>query len=331
MLAKLRTALAGVLLVTLLIALSPAALTTTKRNITALFMLWAGPSSLSEEAAEQAVSWGEGALRQAPEDTAIRRLLGHLYRVKGQPERAIEILTDGETPCADSISCLELGHALYESGLRDEAIAAWRRAPNTDIYFAINADRIRDDDPDAPASALEWYGVSQEISSRPAPQKASMFLSLCTLHREAGEVEAAIEMCLLAVESQRTYWTQVELGRTYYEARQFEAAEMVLNEAIASTPNQASAYHWLGLTLYKSGKSAQALEALERAVAFAPANAWIRTDLGYILQLEGAEVDAACQYARALQLTNRPVLASDLQQRLRSLSVDEEELRRCDE
>jgi len=55
-----------------------------------------------------------------------------------------------------------------------------------------------------------------------------MLLNLCRERRSEQEMEQAVYWCEQAVVSRVDYWTRLELGRTYYESRQYEPAEETL-------------------------------------------------------------------------------------------------------
>jgi len=231
---------------------------------------------------ENVVAWADRAIDWSPSDSnwAVRRLLGYIYLHNQQVQNAAESLDVNDPHCPDSITCYRRGQVLYAQGRFDEATALWRRISSMDIYFAFQGDSAYKqgniDD------ALEFYEISWHIADTPASAKSMMLLNLCRKHRGAQEMKQAVYWCEQAVLSRRDIWTQVELGRTYYEAGQYELAEHVLHELVSGHPDFAPAYQWLGLSWRKVGRKQEGLEALETSVRLAPQNVWARLDLANI-------------------------------------------------
>jgi len=86
----------------------------------------------------------------------------------------------------------------------------------------------------------------------------------------------------------------------------------------------------LGLTLLRLGREQEGLEALHTSVRLDPGNVWARLDLANALALQGEYRLAACEYTKALELTDRATLIQDIQQRIASLPIDQIEPLRCD-
>lgn len=319
----------AMVLIGLFVSLSLTSLTLATRNCVALQILRIVQGQASPGTADRAIAWGEQMLQRTPADRVLRRLLGRLYIQNQQAQLASNVLQATMIDCTDAITCFEQGWALYQLGQYQAAVAKWRSTPNMDLYFAYqgNTAYARQDK----ENALEWYALSWEIARSPSPGKVIMFLNLCREQRNDKNMEVAIAWCLQAVASNRSYWNLVELGRTYYEARQYALAEEASREAINEMPTQASAYQWLGLSLYRLGQKEQALEALYTSVQLAPQNVWIRLDLGSVLQCEGEYLLAACEYTKALTLTDRETLIAEIQDKLESLPVTQTDLSRCDQ
>ena len=282
----------------------------------------------SADALDKAAAWGHRALEWSPTDWSTRRLLSYIYLQAQQVQYAAEILGVNDADCPDVITCYQHGQALYQLGRYEEAIAVWQSVPNTDVYFAFQGDLAYEEG--NKSDAFQFYDISWHVADTPAWPKTTMLLNLCRERRSEKEMEQAIYWCEQAVISRSDYWTRIELGRTYYESRQYEPAEETLRDAIQLLPDEGSAYNWWGLTLLRLGREQEGIEALYTSVRLAPENIWARLDLANTLASQGEHRLAACEYTKVLELTDRPILIQDVQQRIASLPIEQIEPLRCD-
>lgn len=273
---------------------------------------------------------GEKALALLPMDTSIRRLLGQIYLQSHQLRKASSVPGVNEVGCPDVITCYIQGETLRAYGDDGGAITLWRTIANIDQYFAFQGD-IAFEKGDK-SEALRLYNLSWRIKDTPTPKKTTMFLNLCREHRNAREIAIAIYWCEQAVRSRNDYWTTVELGRTYFEAKQYKSAESTLREAILLAPERGSGYYWLGLTLQRLGFIQEGLEELYKSVHLDPKNPWARIDLASTLALMGEYRKAACEYIKAQELanqSNQTELLRKIQERIAVLPLNADDLRRC--
>ncbi len=92
-----------------------------------------------------------------------------------------------------------------------------------------------------------------------------------------------------------------EASRLYNAGRLVEA-ERICRELLQRNPKDAGAMHLLGLILVKKGATAQALGALQQAVALAPNNPVICGNFGGVLLSAGHTADAEKYIGRAIEL-----------------------------
>lgn len=280
----------------------------------------------SIELAEEIVL-SDKALHKTTTDQATLRLVSHIYLYADQMQYAANTLTGNSTTCPDIMTCYLQGQILYASGHTEQAINTWRNVQYTDQYFAFQGDSaFKQGDKN---KALGLYDLSWRIASTPTPKKTTMLLNLCREYRNIEDMATAIYWCEQAVRSQNNYWTTVELGRTYYENGQFELAEEYLGKAIRLSPQDGSAYYWLGLTLSRTEREQEAIEALHHSVQLDPNNVWAHFDLAQNLAASGAYLEAACEYFKARDLTEQKDMQERIKERLSALPIKATEPHQC--
>jgi len=236
-------------------------------------------------------------------DKNVRRILSQFYIHADRPYEALALL-EGSSECFCPLECFYLGKALLMIGEHEKAIEIWRRVKNVDVYFALLGDSIYSVD-DGKDLARQYYVLSWRISSSPVRRKRTMLLNLCLDSRADGRKQDAVEWCKNAAAASRDYWVLVELGRTLYEASDYQSAENALSEAIILAPSLGAAYQYLGMTLQKLGKKPESIEALTKSVSLMPDSVWPRVILADVLLSYGCYDQAMKLYARAINLTKK--------------------------
>lgn len=94
----------------------------------------------------------------------------------------------------------------------------------------------------------------------------------------------------------------LSLARVLIQDNRADAAEDILKQALALTPEAAEVWALLGGTRNLCGQSAQAVEALERAIELDPGVAAYHFDLGVVFSQLGDWEQAEAAYRRALQI-----------------------------
>jgi tetratricopeptide (TPR) repeat protein len=300
------------------------------QNIAARLAIGVHQGKLTDtEAAKEAITWLQKILDWQPEDLNqnARRLLAHLYLQINEPLGGLLLLEPSQPDCDDVLTCYLYGQTLYALNRKDEAIAVWQLLHGVDEYFATQGDlAFNSNDKE---QAFDLYNVSWRISDTSTKTKATMLLNLCGEYRLRNQVREAVYWCEQAVASRNDYWTQLELGRTYYEAGRYDMARDLLTTLVQSNPDRGTAYHWLGLSLWKLGHSQEGVEMIRLSINLDPSYVWGYVDLGNVLTLQGDYLSARCAYLKARELTERTALLQDLQAKIESLPKIENAIIDC--
>jgi predicted TPR repeat methyltransferase len=97
----------------------------------------------------------------------------------------------------------------------------------------------------------------------------------------------------------------LELAVRYQQAHQFDVAETIYRRILEALPDQPDALHFLGVLMHQRGKSAEALEPLQRAIQLQPEHVLFHNNLGNVLfEMERFD-EAARIYERCLELSPR--------------------------
>ena len=88
----------------------------------------------------------------------------------------------------------------------------------------------------------------------------------------------------------------------HHEAGRLQAAEQIYRQILALQPNQADAWHLLGVIAYQVGKHGIAVEYIGRAITLSPYVESYYLDYGNTLKEQGKFDEAVACYRRALEL-----------------------------
>jgi predicted O-linked N-acetylglucosamine transferase (SPINDLY family) len=92
----------------------------------------------------------------------------------------------------------------------------------------------------------------------------------------------------------------LELGRQAHQSGRFHEAEVMYRQILAADPQQADAWHLLGLIAQEAGQPAAALEHIDRALALQPRSAPYWNGRGIVCESIGKHDQAADCFARAV-------------------------------
>lgn len=112
------------------------------------------------------------------------------------------------------------------------------------------------------------------------------------------------------------HYPLANLGRAYYEKKEYAEAEKYYKEALKMEPGFANALFGLGKTYLAMGEVRKAGEYFELAVQSAPDNAEIQIELANTSRLLGNLDKAAEAYARVIELSPGSDLAREAKQEL---------------
>ena len=175
--------------------------------------------------------------------------------------------TDGPTP--DQNSRTQLGAALLENGLVDEAIVELKSALSLDpsnketvlqlarAYLAQN---------DIPASGRTLEGaVARGIESAP------IYALLASVYEKSGHLENAIPVMRLAIQKDpQSEVYRFQYGMLLTTALAPDAAVIRLKEALGLFPNSARLWVAMGIAHFKAGRNDEAAKALNRSIEIDP-------------------------------------------------------------
>ena len=164
---------------------------------------------------------------------------------------------------------------LAGAGRVDEAVAAYRRALGLrPAYFEAWANLASLlETHQRFAQAEEAYG--RALALKPGAAPVLNGLGMCLLAR--GELERAADAFSRAVAADPAFPTaRNNLGNTLGKLKQVDAAIAHLQEAVRLRPDFAVAWVNLGEQCYVAGRDAEAVAAIDRALALDPANGGLR-------------------------------------------------------
>jgi tetratricopeptide (TPR) repeat protein len=95
------------------------------------------------------------------------------------------------------------------------------------------------------------------------------------------------------------------LAVQHHQAGRLQAAQQIYRQVLAAEPNQADAWHLLGVVAFQLGKHEAAVEQISRAIALNGAVAAFHSNLGNAFQGQGKTNEAIACYRRALELDPR--------------------------
>jgi tetratricopeptide (TPR) repeat protein len=261
-----------------------------------------GVTALRQRNAADAVARTEAAVAALPQSAEAHRVLGIAYRAVGRLAESIDALHTAVTLAPDEERArLTLASALAEAGRLDEAERMLRetidRLPASgrarwalaDLYDRLELDRgidaIAQLDEAAslpvPAGKVHLYWriaqlahgyrrdhahviavLSRRMQLVPNEPHAHKDLGLA-YHRAGRDDEALLELLMGARLGYEDAEMLGAMGQSHLNAGRFEAAESVLQRAIALDPDLAQARYALATVLQRLGRAGEAAEHLD--------------------------------------------------------------------
>ncbi len=124
---------------------------------------------------------------------------------------------------------------------------------------------------------------SEESSSE---QRSRLHYQLGLLLRQGRQLDRAVDNLSLAIDLQSD-WIEpyIELGRAYFERRQYDQALQTYEQAIRIAPTDPRAYHWAGVTLKDTNDYLNAEIMLRKAADLDPNDVSIQRKLAAVVAL----------------------------------------------
>jgi Tfp pilus assembly protein PilF len=202
-------------------------------------------------------------------------------------------------PSTSSASRAELGAALLEGGLVDEAIAELNAtvaldSSNVAAVIALSRAHLRRKDIKAAGVALE-SAVARGVDS------AQVYAALADVYEAGGYVENAIPAMRLAIaRDPRNESYRLRYGLLLNDTKAPAAAAIRLREALKEFPDSSPLWLALGIAQMGDGKSDDARQSFERALELDPRSAPALAYLGSTYGERGQYAEAASFYERSL-------------------------------
>lgn len=211
------------------------------------------------------------------DDAAVLMLGGRIALMLGDLDGALERLQDPALRPADSrIATEELGALLAAKGHHHEAIRLLGPLCEgvDDCRLSATGQRVLAEshlavgDADLALRVLSQFpfaelkdSAAHLLTARTALAAGQFMLALSSLESARGQSGDEVEIRLL-------------LGTTHWKRGDFGGAEAVLEDLLKAAPSDVEAWCLLGEVLHDSGRTAEAMEALGRAMELEPGNRW---------------------------------------------------------
>jgi len=214
---------------------------------------------------------------------------------------AWDLIRDYPLVEGDAGSHGHLAFILYGAGLRDSAVAEYRRAI-----------RLRSDDAEAHSRlgfTLYSQGQTDEAEReyreaiRADSDHAGAHNNLGNLLRDRGQLEGAIAEYREAIRIEPDHAdAHNNLGVAFAAAGRAEEAEGAYREAIRLRPDHAGAHNNLGNLLRQRGRTYEAVRAYREAIRIKPDYAGAHYNLGLALAAAGRAEEAEGAYREAIRI-----------------------------
>ena len=176
---------------------------------------------------------------------------------------------EGDQQTADAY--LEMGVLQFDSEDYSNAILNFKKAIELSPEWAIPYDYLagcyymlkKFDDAEA--------SIRKALEVAPPELQGSLKGNLAVVLEAKGQTDAAQELYKESVELDGDDpWLQYELGRSYFDEKNYEEAASIFRKLVQEDPNFQTAWLSLGITLRDAKKFDEAQEAFDKLLAFNP-------------------------------------------------------------
>jgi 4-amino-4-deoxy-L-arabinose transferase-like glycosyltransferase len=138
-----------------------------------------------------------------------------------------------------------------------------------------------------------------------APHNPDAEANYATVLAEGGQYGPALERFLDVVNRHPNHWAATyDLAFTYYRMGNMPEAEKYFLQAMRIDPNKPDEYLYLGMTRFKSGRTAEAITSVRQAIAIRPMGFAYHFALGVMLKTQGDLTGALREFR--VELANNP-------------------------
>lgn len=219
--------------------------------------------------------------------------------------RSYKAMLDGSpAAAADAAARGELGGALLEAGLRDEAVTELTAAvagEPSNVDYIIRLGRAYME-----RKEIASAGRTLESAVARGVDRAPIYAALAEVYEASGHIENAIPAMRLAIERDpKKEEYRFRYGMILTDTRAPAAAVIRLEEALKEFPQSPKLWFALGVAHSASNRSDEAAKAFERAIALDPKFAAAHAYLGMAYTEQGKFAEAAALYDKAVSLDEK--------------------------
>ena len=218
--------------------------------------------------------------------------------------RAYAARPTGASAAAGKAAHIELGAALAEANLLDEAVAELStvlRAEPDDVSAIVALARAQLRRKDVPAA-----GRTLEAAVARGLDAAPIYAALADVYAAGGYVENAIPAMRLAVERDpRNEAYHYRYALLLLDSRAPAAAVIRMKEALKELPNSARVWLALGIAQLTNGSHTDAEQSFGRALELDPQSVPALAYMGATADLSGQYGQAVAYYERAIAVNGR--------------------------
>lgn len=221
-----------------------------------------------ESSPQRALQTLRRASQNLPESVALHRAFVERAIEAGDPSGALAYLREVTSQPLSSSAALFAQATALPADMTEEALALVRegreRFPESSGLQLTEADILR-----RAGRAEEAVSLLEDLNAQ-FPESVEVANSLAVTLAQLGEVERAREVFTSVAEASPT--VQVNLGRLLLQAGQARAAIATLEPLLAQRPEDAELHSLYGIALGRTGRIAEGLDSLERALELDPGN-----------------------------------------------------------
>lgn len=250
-----------------------------------------------------ALELADAAIRQQPQNAEFHANRGHAQKALGRLEEAIQSYRDScrLNPAAPEAQ-YNLGNALQAAARTEDAVLAYERAVALQPRFPEAYNNLGNAQRALGRFAAAARSFQAAVDLQPA--NGVLHFNLAAASEEAGETERAAASYRVAarlapdIEANALHASALLLRKTGYPAE----AVLALQAAIARCPDDAALHNAICFPLTDCDRLQEAEDHLRTAISLEPGRWDALTNLGNLLRDSGRDAEAMACFDKALQL-----------------------------